>query len=90
MIILKERRSLPEGKRPKTWFDYIMDHLNSDAAFDLLYNIFDGFPYARGPQLVQAVSELKKYLPSVPNNDLKDYVEVWVKHHQDLLKNRGR
>jgi hypothetical protein len=87
MIILKERRSLPEGKRPKNWFDYITDRLNSDAAFDLLYNIFEGFPYAKGSQLIQAVSELKKYLPSVPNNALKDYVEMWIEHHRDILKN---
>jgi hypothetical protein len=86
MIILKEKRSFTEGRRTKNWFDYILDHLNSDDAFNILYNIFDGLPYASGPALLQAISELKQCLPSVPNTALKDYVKMWVEHHQDLLK----
>jgi hypothetical protein len=86
MIILKEKRNLTESKRPKNWFDYILDHLNSDVAFDILFNIFDGCPYAGGPLILQAVSELKKHLPSVPSNELKSYVIVWVENHRNILK----
>jgi hypothetical protein len=73
-----------EGQR-KNWFDYILDQLNSDAAFDILFNVFDGAPHAEGPLLSQAISELKKKLPSVPNNEIKSYIKVWVEHHKDIL-----
>jgi hypothetical protein len=86
MIILKEESNLTEGKRPKIWFDYILDHLNSDAAFDILFNIFDGCPYPDGPLILQAVSALKKRLPSVPSNEIKSYVIVWVENHRTILK----
>jgi hypothetical protein len=86
MIILKEKNKLPEGKRPKNWFDYILDHLDSDVAFDILFNIFNGYPYAGGQLILRAVSVLKKHLPSVPDNELKSYVIVLVEHHRDLLK----
>jgi hypothetical protein len=86
MIILRERRGLPEGKTSKTWFDYIWDNLNSDVAFDILYNIFDGCPYATGPLLTQAVSALKKVLPSVPGAELVEYIKIWVEHHKGMLK----
>jgi hypothetical protein len=86
MIILRETRSLPENKTPKTWFDYILDHLNSDVAYDFLFNIFDGSPYATSPLLSQAVSALKKALPSVPNSELAAYVKMWVEHHAAILR----
>jgi hypothetical protein len=89
MIIIRKRHVFTEGQRPKNWFDYILDHLNSDIAFDTLFNIFDGFPHAKGPLLTQAVSELKRKLPSVPNKELERYVEVWVEHHEGLLKGYG-
>jgi hypothetical protein len=78
-----------EGKRRKNWYDYILDHLASDDAFDLLFNIFDGVSHAEGPLLSQAVAELKKYLPSVPVSELKRYAVSWVEHHRDLLSGRG-
>jgi hypothetical protein len=86
MIILVEKKGkrVTEGQK-KNWFDYILDHLNSDAAFDILFNIFDGTPRAEGPLLAQAVSELKKKLPSVPNNEIKSYVKVWVENHKNIL-----
>jgi hypothetical protein len=89
MIIIKEKRNLTEGKRPKNWFDYILDRLNTDVAFDILFNIFDGSPYAKGPLLSQGVSALKKYLPSVPTNELVKYIEVWVENHSNLLRGSG-
>jgi hypothetical protein len=86
VIIIRGRRNLTESNRRKTWFDYILDHLNSDVAFDLLANIFDGYPYAEGPHLIQAISELRKLLPSVPKEEIKDYVRMWVEHHEGILK----
>jgi hypothetical protein len=86
MIIFVEKKSkkVTEGKN-KNWFDYILDHLNSDTAFDILFNIFDGTPHAEGPLLTQAVSELKKKLPSVPTNEIKSYVKIWVENHKNML-----
>jgi hypothetical protein len=85
MIILRDKHNLNESKRPKNWFDYIIEHLNSDTAFDILYDIFDGTPFAKGPLLSDAVLRLKKHLPSVPNNEIARYVKVWVEHHTEFL-----
>ena len=89
MIIIRKRIDLTESRRPKNWFDYILENLNSDVAFDTLYNIFEGFPRAEGPLLSQAVLALKKHLPSVPGKELERYVKVWVEHHADILKRGG-
>jgi hypothetical protein len=86
MIILRDKRNLNESKRPKNWFDYIIEHLSSDTAFDILFNIFGGTPYAKGPLLVQAVAELKDELPSVPAKEIERYVKVWVEHHEEFLR----
>jgi hypothetical protein len=89
MIILKEKRVI-EGKRPKNWQDYIWDNLNSDTAFDILYSIFASpNPIAlakSGALLKDAVYQLKKVLPPVPNKEFVSFIQGWVEHHEQILK----
>jgi hypothetical protein len=79
-----------EDKESEDWFDFILDRLNSDTAFDILFNIFDGCPYAEDPLLAQAVASLKIELPSAPDNELARYIKTWVEHHESFLKDRDR
>jgi hypothetical protein len=89
MIILKEKQ-VTEGKRPKNWQDYIWDNLNSDTAFDILYNIFaspNPIALARsGAFLKDAVNALKKELTAVPAKELAYFIQGWVEHHEQILK----
>jgi hypothetical protein len=87
IIVRNKKHSFAEGRREKNWFDFILDNLSSDEAFDILFNIFAGCPYAQGPLLSQAVALIKKVIPSVPNNEIARFVRVWVEHHEEQLKN---
>jgi hypothetical protein len=94
MIIIKPKNTLTEAKRPKDWYDYIWDNLDSDTAFDILYNIFAS-PNPRaltrgGALLNDAVAALKDELPSVPNRELADFIQIWVEHHEAILKSDYR
>ncbi|MDR1501152.1 MAG: hypothetical protein LBT43_01680 [Prevotella sp.] len=83
-------KKVAEGKRPKNWQDYIWDNLNSDITFDVLYNIFASpNPIAlikSGALLKDAVYQLKKILPSVPNKEFIYFIQGWVEHHEQILK----
>jgi hypothetical protein len=89
MISIKPKNNLTEAKRPKNWLAYIWDHLDSDTASDILYDIFAS-PNPRallgGAILKDAVAALKTKLPSVPDKELALYIRIWVEHHESLLK----
>jgi hypothetical protein len=74
--------------------DYIWDNLNSDEAFDILYNIFaspNPTALARsGALLKDAVYQLKQKLPSVPGKEFVRFIQSWVEHHEDLLSSDYR